>query len=326
MDTKTLVTQFKRELWENKISFIIAPALVTAFVLLMAICLSLYLSGAVAKNTQFNFKADIHFGEDTTSTNPADTSSSEASGQGSARDIIASMADDPKAFDNIVLNTMYSNCVFIYLVFSIVLSSYALRCLFDDRKNKDILFWRSMPVSETMNVLVKLGMIILVAPIIVLMLNFLVTLLTFIIGLILFSALGVSAGTLLSSIAHGQSLYIPFQIFCELVFGMLMLLPLIGFAFLASALSKKSPFFLFASPALVGLVDFMANKFVGLNLGFIDLLTRYLSALVHTGSAFVLGESLTLDTSMLLPFMLCLGVGAAFISGAIWLRNHCYEI
>jgi ABC-2 type transport system permease protein len=241
-------------------------------------------------------------------------------------DVISSIENDPKAFDNMVMGSMYANCVFLYLVFSIVFASYSLRCLFDDRKNKDILFWRSMPVSETTNVLVKLAMVVVVAPVIMLVLNMLITLLSIFVGFIFFGYFGARISFLLASIAHGQSLFIPFQIFFELLFSLFMLLPVIGFAFFVSALAKKAPFFIFASPALLILADVLLNKFWGLNLGVIDLLQVYVSALVHVKSAFILQESFAIDSSMFLPFIVCIALGALFLAGAIWLRNHRYEI
>jgi ABC-2 type transport system permease protein len=240
--------------------------------------------------------------------------------------IVSSILKDSDAFNAMVLGVMYANCGMLYLIFSIVLGAYALRSLFDDRKNKDILFWRSMPVSETTNVLIKLGMLLLVAPLIMLALNLLTIVLTFVLGLIFFVAKGVAFSHLMSSVLTGGAFIIPFQIFYELVFSLLMSMPIIGFAFLASAFAKKTPFFTFASPAILILADKILGSKFGINIGVIDLLSIYAKALVNVQDAFLLQHVFVFTSSMIFPLLACLVTGALFIAGAIWLRNNRYEI
>jgi ABC-2 type transport system permease protein len=330
MKTK-VITQLKRELWENRISFLLTPALVTAFVLAMVIFASLYTGGVVNKSdVHFAFdgvpvEAGINVDVDHNVSVAAHPNIGEKK-MAEAYDSIREVQVDPAAFDGMLNGTMYANCALLYLVFSIVISAYALRCLFDDRKNKDILFWRSMPVSETMNVLVKVAMIMLVAPMIILVLNLLVTVLSILLGLVFFGYFGVSPAVLLASAAKGTTWYLPFQIFYELLFAMLMLLPVLGFALLASAWAKRSPFFLFASPAVLILTDMLLHSFWELNLGVIDLFSHYFYALVDTKAAFLLQQPLVFDVSMWVPLLICIATGACLIAGAIWLRNNRYEI
>jgi uncharacterized membrane protein len=334
MNTKMVITQFKREFWENKTSFFITPALVTAFIIVMAICASLYSGGLVNKNgVQFHYtnnnvplQADVKLNDENSAPKLEMGAQSDENKTIKNFNIVTSVEKDPTAFDGMVLGSMYANCALLFLVFAIVLASYSLRCLFDDRKNKDILFWHSMPVSETTNVLVKLGMILLVAPAVILALNLIITFLFVILGVIFLACFGVKISFLLSSVFGGQSLYIPFQVFYELIFSLLMSLPIIGFALFVSALAKKSPFFMFMSPALLALVDILLNKFFGINVGFIDLCSLYFGTLVHAKGAFILQEAFVFDASMLLPSFTCVGVGAMFIAGAIWLRNNRNEI
>lgn len=333
MKTNVITTQLKRELWENRVSFLITPALVTAFVLAMVICASLYSGGIINKdgvrlafnNNGVPVEAGVKLGEDhklSLDAHPQTGDKRAAEVYDSVRQVQA----DPAAFDNMLNGVMYANCALLYLVFSIVISAYALRCLFDDRKNKDVLFWRSMPVSETLNVLVKLAMILLMAPFITLVLNLLVTLLAIILGMIFYGYFGVAPVVLLASVARGITWYLPFQIFYELLFSMLMLMPVIGFALLASAWAKRSPFFLFASPAVLVLADLLLQSFWGLDLGMTHLFTYYFAALVKTRAAFVLQEPFVFDASMWMPLLACITTGVCLMVGAIWLRNNRYEI
>ncbi|RYY04565.1 MAG: hypothetical protein EOO53_01765 [Gammaproteobacteria bacterium] len=333
MNSKVLTTQFKREFWENKISFLVTPALVSALILLVIICASLF-SGSLLKDGSFHFT--YNSADESVQSTPSpengpklkinDSSQTVAGAPFKKIDAVTSVMSEPGAFDSMVMGSMYVNCAFLYLIFSIVMASYSLRCLFDDRKNKDILFWRSMPLSETTNVLVKLAMVVLAAPIIMLALNMLITVLSILIGFVFFGYIGVKMSFLLASIVHGKSLYIPFQIFYELVISLLVSLPVIGFAFFVSALSKKAPFLMFASPALLALADLSLRKFFGLNIGFIDLLSVYFGVIVQMKSAFILQESFSFDHAMILPFISCLAVGGLFVAAAIWLRNNRYEI
>jgi len=329
MTAQAIMIQLRRELWENRISFLVTPALVTALVVAIVISACLYSGGVISR---FSFKfdgmpmdggvfvADDHNASLDMQPRVRDTKVVEV------YDSIHQVQSNPEAFDSILNGTMYANCALLYLVFSIVISAYALRCLFDDRKNKDVLFWRSMPVSETLNVLVKFSMILLVAPVVMLVLNLLVTFISIILGLLFYGYFGVAPSVLLASAIGGKTWYLPFQIFYELVFSLLMLMPVFGFAFLASAWARRSPFFLFASPAVLVLADMLLQRYWALNLGVIDLLSIYFAALVKTRSAFVLQEPFVFDSSMWVPLLACIGVGASLIAGSIWLRNNRYEI
>lgn len=329
MTAQVIMTQLKRELWENRISFLITPALVAAFVVAIVIGACLY-SGGVISRVSFKFDglpmdAGVFVAEDHKMSLEAqprvrDTKVVEV------YDSIYQVQSDPNAFDSILNGTMYANCALLYLVFSIVISAYALRCLFDDRKNKDVLFWRSLPVSETLNVLVKFSMILLVAPIVMLVLNLLITFISVILGILFYGFFGVAPSVLLASAVGGKTWYLPFQIFYELLFSLLMLMPVFGFAFLASASAKRSPFFLFASPAVLVLVDLLLQRYWNLSLGVTTLLSYYFAALLKTKSAFVLQQPFVFDASMWAPLLTCIATGACLIAGAIWLRNHRYEI
>jgi ABC-2 type transport system permease protein len=328
MNSKTLVTQVKRELWENKVSFINTPIIISLLVILLTVVGTFYSNKMIYRYSE-TFQGAESTAEGNASSEVA-SSNSRVIGQSKSEpeknSLINEIAKDKEAFNGYVLSVMYANCILLFLVFSIVLGTYALRCLFDDRKNKDILFWRSMPVSETTNVFVKLSMLLLVAPAIILVLNFIVTLTALLIGLVFFGANGVELGYLISSAIKGGAFYIPFQIFYELVFSLLMLLPIIGFAFFASAFAKKTPFFTFASPLVLIIAELILSKVFGISFGVVDLLSAYGGVISQARSAFVLQESFAFQPSMIFPLVVCIGVGATFIAGAIWLRNNRYEI
>ena len=52
----------------------------------------------------------------------------------------------------------------LFVIMSVYTSWYLLDCLYADRKDRSVLFWKSLPVSDTETVLSKLAMALLVIP------------------------------------------------------------------------------------------------------------------------------------------------------------------
>jgi ABC-2 type transport system permease protein len=64
-----------------------------------------------------------------------------------------------------------------FLTLGIIISMYAGDCLYTERKDRSILFWKSMPVSDTVTVLSKLLVVMVILPLGVYLLSALTTLL-----------------------------------------------------------------------------------------------------------------------------------------------------
>ena len=64
-----------------------------------------------------------------------------------------------------------------FLTLGIIISMYAGDCLYTERKDRSILFWKSMPVSDTVTVLSKLLIVMVILPLGVYLLSALTTLL-----------------------------------------------------------------------------------------------------------------------------------------------------
>lgn len=60
--------------------------------------------------------------------------------------------------------TVWAMSLVIFLIAGIVLSFYALDCLYADRRDRSVLFWKSLPVSDAATVLAKFGVVMLVVP------------------------------------------------------------------------------------------------------------------------------------------------------------------
>lgn len=317
MNTKILVTQAKRELWENKIRFVNAPIIVTGLLLLVMLIALIKFSGSVGEGG-FHFEGGGVIGSG---------SSDESKRIDASAILTLVVTDSPEVYQRIVSGVTYANTSLLYILFIIVILSYAHGCLFDDRKNRDILFWRSLPVSETLNVLVKCGFLLFYFPLLMFALNLAVGLIALFGATIFFVFKGVALGSLLTGIFHSGFFTTAFSIAVSSVLGLLLLMPIIGFMLFCSALAKKSPFFLGTIiPTVLVVVDRIANAWFGINLHVVETLTAYWGMLLRAKSAFIPSQFFELDASSLAALVISLVIGAGFVVGAIWLRNHRYEI
>jgi ABC-2 type transport system permease protein len=241
-------------------------------------------------------------------------------------------ADGSNVYDMVVSGATFANTSLLAIVFLFVGLTYAHGCLFDDRKNKDILFWRSLPVSETSNVLVKLGFLLFYVPTLILALNIVVGIVVLIGATAFFSYHGVSLNNSLGAFFHSSAALIAPKIFLSNIFSFMLLLPVIGFMLVSSAWAKKSPF-LFSSVLPVGLViiDVISQKWLGINLYILDILTAYWAMFVRSIQHSVTGHlpysnAISFDANLIQGLLISTAVGVAFVTGSIWLRNNRYEI
>jgi ABC-2 type transport system permease protein len=312
MNTKKVIAQAKREYWENKVGFVYAPLGVMATFILAFIAMVFF----IALNAD---EQALTAGDDL-----------ECENLDCARHLSklsAYLIKNPESFDSTVLNIMYTNGALVSVALVLVAVAFLHRCLFDDRKEREILFWRSMPVSETMNVLVKLALVVVAIPFIIMLINIVFSLLIIVIGLVFLAFVGVPLGQLVGSLLSAGHYNVPFIVFYENIYWMLLLMPVIGYLLLASAYAKKSPF-LTASlvPILLLLLDYMLGKYLGITLGLSALLRRYLMVLSDASAAAALGKLLVVNGEMLRAWLASIAIGSVFVAVAIWLRNNRYEI
>lgn len=201
--------------------------------------------------------------------------------------------------------------------------SYGASCLFADRKSRDILFWRSMPVSELCNVLIKLMVVGASVPLLTLFMNVVTSmLLLLVVGIWLgdwaqFIA-ALHALPLLGNYLVGSAGLVP------------LLLPIFAWTMLASAYAKKSPFLVASFIPLILLVaDRIINYFLGINIHIYEIVNAYLRVIgdsiqMSFGDAskgyvdFAFHYSANVFIYSLIAVMM-LGV-------VLWLRNNRYEI
>ena len=137
MNTLQLTTSVKRELWEYKKIFMWIP-LTLAILFIVTPLLSYLLNNTSHINWVGQFKAISEF-------------------------------PNPEEFSQIVFGFISVLFVPFVIISGIVQLYYFIACLFDERRDLSILFWRSLPVSDAMNVGVKLLVGSLILPIIFLL-------------------------------------------------------------------------------------------------------------------------------------------------------------
>lgn len=131
----------------------------------------------------------------------------------------------------------------LLLMFSTMVVSvfYAVDALYGERRDRSVLFWKSMPVSDTTTVLAKLTIPLLVLPLVTFVVTFLVQLIMLLIGSM------TSAG-----VAH---LWLP-RLWWNELFHLVALhgfwwAPFWGWFLLASAWSRRAPLLTAVLPPLV---------------------------------------------------------------------------
>ena len=77
----------------------------------------------------------------------------------------------------VVMHTAFT--VLLYLLMAVVAFFYLCDCLYAERKDRSILFWKSLPVSDTATVLSKMLVALIAIPVVVFVLSFVTNVIAF---------------------------------------------------------------------------------------------------------------------------------------------------
>ncbi|GAB4176079.1 MAG: hypothetical protein Kow0020_11900 [Wenzhouxiangellaceae bacterium] len=245
--------------------------------------------------------------------------------------------------DLLVSAAMYSTGSLYHGTALIVILFYLAGCLYDDRRDRSILFWKSLPVSDTLTVASKLLTAMLAVPLAYLA----VVAVNQIVLLIIASFFGWAAGIdvfreLWLSSALPQIWAV--QIYAIVVQG-LWLLPIYGWLMFCSAIAPRLPILIAVLvPLVISLVQHFWSLLTAFRLPDINLLAiigkrigrgvvpMSMEIDVSNGSI----EEITRDmlisfrsvTHTLLSLEMLYGIliGALFLAGAIWFRRRAADI
>ena len=210
---KLLITLVKRELQEYKVGLIYAPFIV-AFILSLVIVL-VYFGVTDIKTNEFNFSTSLYE-------------------NGEAVEWMrAATVDQKVAVIRSGLVVLGFPIAFV-MIFAVL--SYSLGTFFEERKDKSIIFWRSLPISDLKTVLSKVFIVVFVAPLIILPALIFLHVAALLTASIYFAVADIVPFTW---IWNAYSIVDWFRIIFSLWMQLLWSLPILAWLMLAGAYSRK---------------------------------------------------------------------------------------
>jgi ABC-2 type transport system permease protein len=196
---------------------------------------------------------------------------------------------------------------------------YCLDALYGERRDRSILFWKSMPVSDWTAVLSKMAVPLVIVPVV----TFVITFVTQLIMLLLSSAVLSMNGRSTAALWALPWL----QIWSGLLYHVvtvhgLYYAPLFGWLLLVSAWAKRLPFlWAFLPPAAVGFAEKMIfnTSHFGMMLG--NRLSGGMDKPGAKGGLMILWPSNPLEFLTMPGLWIGFAIAAVFLAGAVYLRR-----
>ena len=298
-----------REVWEHRNAFLIVPTIITSFFLVMLLLFfSASLTDLLDVKVEFGdhekTALDEHLAEDNHVTwivsKLVDTS---AMRRAEVLDFGLQMLSMPLSFG-------------LWLV----MFFYLLACLYDERRDRSILFWKSMPVSDGMTVLAKLVTGVLFVPLIYLVC---IAILQFL-ALIMLSLVSFN-----SEISATEMIWTPAGLLGNwmsyaglILFYGVWSLPFFAWLMLVSAAARSLPLaWALGVPAALALIE---RLLVG-ETQITDWVWRHVFPLGFLLPDQYSGDDLV-DRTSSIEMLSAFFVGCFFLLAATWFRNRAQEI
>jgi len=240
----TMKWLIRRELWEHKGAFFWAPLIVAAVLVLLFGGGFLY---AIIANPSFHVQVK---GEEVLAVN------------GLPPAVLAKLAA-AAASSYLVITAP------LFFVLPVVVFFYCMAALYDDRRDRSILFWKSLPMSDAQTVLSKVATALLVAPLATMAIGFAASLILLVIGLLGGAIKGIN---LIAPVLANVDFYLaPVYLLSFLPLYILWALPTVGWLLLVSSWAKSRVFLWAVGAPLVALAilawfDFLAGRFAGVSM------------------------------------------------------------
>jgi len=262
-------------------------------------------------------------------------------------DAIRLFADSPIDQRRMVVSgSLFASSVIYFQLMVLILLFYLSSCLYDDRKDRSILFWKSLPVSDTLTVTSKILTACLLAPAIYLA----AVIATQLALLIIASLFGLAAG-----INPFSAFWLPaslpkmwFVMAVGLIVQALWLLPIYAWLVFCSSWAPRVPILVAVTiPATIALVQHVWSllsvfKLPDFNIGYI-ILKRLGTGIMPNSiegrvvgtqsdiSDFQFGEEVFMSLPNVLSYLarveMWIGIGIALIllAGAVWFRGRATD-
>ncbi len=313
---KRLMALLHREFWENKGAFRTTPLVIGG------ICVALLLM-AIFTATHFDNDLDTF------------------------KQAVRALAQQPTEFRATHFHqVMLGSSVFFTFVLSLVVFFYLLGALYDDRKDRSILFWKSMPASDALTIASKLLTAMLVAPLMFWIAFVLTQIAMAIIASVLVMSVGENPWTLFLGLVNPLQGW--FIVLLSYLAASVWFLPFYGWLLLVSAFAPRIPLLFAVLPPVIFAVlqiwiDFLRtftldSSLFGLIGEWVANSPAILTVQVHDGQGtLALGVPATgtfdhavtianiLDRLFSLQMLAGLAVAVVFLAGAWWLRQRATD-
>ena len=225
--THTFKMLLKREFWEHKGGFLWAPLVAGGILLLLSL-----MGFALGEVTLRRAAGD--------GTISVDGGSVQINGLNLARLTEKMSPEDVRQLGGAIDLSLYMASAWPFIVLAFVVFFYCLGSLYDERRDRSVLFWKSLPVSDAQTVWSKVASAAVIAPVLAVAAS-LVTMIGFLCVTSLFVALhGGNPFTLLW--APASPLKIAGNLIASIPVYALWAMPTIGWLMLCSAWAKSKPF------------------------------------------------------------------------------------
>jgi len=225
---KTFYWMVKREFWENRGGFLWAPVVTGVVFLVLNVM-------AIVAAEVMRARNGIEIGGNNFRVLIEKASSGDLAQVGAALDM-----------------TMLSSMALITFVLAFVVFFYCLGSLYDDRRDRSVLFWKSLPLSNTGTVLSKVFSAVILAPAIAVVVGIAVGLVQLVIFSLVLSFHGINMWELLT-LAHPVRAVV--SLLSSVPVYALWAAPAVGWLMLCSAWARSKPFlWAVAAPVVAGLM------------------------------------------------------------------------
>ena len=207
---------------------------------------------------------------------------------------------------------------------------YLLACLYEERKDLSVLFWRSLPVSDGMNIAVKLLTGSVIIPVVFMFVATVTLIVMIVLAFILCSVLSLGYDISLWRLWGASDIVTNvLSVWINLLPYVLWLFPLYAWLMLVSMFASKAPFLWATLPVLViCLIEGFIIHYFNLNSSFVShALLEYFSISAENINDYVQVNEAS-PSFNLLPFSVIsekislagIALGAGFIYCTYWLR------
>lgn len=311
-----LIALVRREFWENKGAFRTTPIVIGGLYIVFLL-MSIF--------TTTHFDSELY----------------------TFREAVRVMADQPLELRTMVMyQGMLGSSVFFTFVMGFVILFYLLGSLYDDRKDRSILFWKSLPASDTLTLASKLIAAMVVIPTFFLLIMVVTHIIMAIIGSLMILSVDGNPWTLFLSVVNPLKAWA--MIAASWYAHSIWALPIYGWLMLVSAFAPRVPLLFATLPPLIFAalqtwIDFLRtftlkSNIVGIVGEWMFNTPAILTAHVHDGvGEIALGVPLTdefdhavslvnmLDRLFSIQMLIGLVVAAVFLAAALWLRHRATE-